>query len=106
MFFPVKRMNDNTGCCRVDAVVTVDSKGQIVLPKDLREKAGLKPNDKLAVIGCESEGKMCCYHDDQSRRSREKCESHAWTDVEGDSEVGGDLDERGKSQKDGEKGLC
>jgi AbrB family looped-hinge helix DNA binding protein len=60
MFFPVKRLNDNTGCCRVDAVVTVDSKGQIVLPKDLREKAGLKPNDKLAVIGCESEGKMCC----------------------------------------------
>jgi len=41
-------------------VVTVDSKGQIVLPKDLREKAKLKPNDKLAVVGCEREGEVCC----------------------------------------------
>ena len=56
----VKCMNEKTACCRVDAVVTIDSKGQIVLPKDLREKVGLKPDDKLAVIACENEGKMCC----------------------------------------------
>lgn len=56
----VKNMNDNPGCCSVDAVVTMDSKGQIVLPKNLREKAGLKPDDKLAVIGCEREGKIHC----------------------------------------------
>jgi len=53
-------MMDNVGCCRVDAVVTVDSKGQIVLPKDLREKAKLKPNNKLAVIACERDGEVCC----------------------------------------------
>lgn len=53
-------MNSSQGCCRVDAVVTIDSKGQIVLPKDLREKAKLKPNDKLALIGCEREGEVCC----------------------------------------------
>jgi antitoxin PrlF len=47
-------------CCKVDAVVTMDSKGQLVLPKDLREKAMLKPNDKLAIIGCESDGEVCC----------------------------------------------
>jgi AbrB family looped-hinge helix DNA binding protein len=47
-------------CCRVDAVVTVDSKGQIVLPKDLREKAGIIPDDKLALIGYECEGEVCC----------------------------------------------
>ena len=47
--------------CKVNAIVTMDSKGQIVLPKDLREKAKLKPNDKLAVIGCESEGEICCF---------------------------------------------
>jgi AbrB family looped-hinge helix DNA binding protein len=46
--------------CRVDAVVTMDSKGQILLPKDIRDKAGLKPNDKLAVVGCEKEGEICC----------------------------------------------
>lgn len=53
-------MNDNAGCCKVDAVVTMDPKGQIVLPKDLREKAGLKADDKLAVIGCERDGKIHC----------------------------------------------
>jgi len=38
----------------------MDSKGQIVLPKDIREKAKLKPDQKLALIGCESEGEICC----------------------------------------------
>jgi len=53
-------MNKSAECCKVDAVVTVDSKGQIVLPKDVRERAKLKPNDKLAVVGCEQEGEICC----------------------------------------------
>lgn len=47
-------------CCRIDAVVTVDSKGQIVLPKDVREKIKLKPNDKLAIISCGLENEKCC----------------------------------------------
>ena len=46
--------------CRIDAVVTMDVKGQIVLPKDLREKANFKPNDKIAVVACEKEGVVCC----------------------------------------------
>jgi len=53
-------MTNSERCCKVDAVVTIDSKGQIVLPKDVREKARLKPDDKLAVIGCESNGEICC----------------------------------------------
>jgi len=51
----------NKECCKIDAVVTVDAKGQIVLPKDLRERAKLEPNDKLAVIGCERDGEICCF---------------------------------------------
>jgi antitoxin PrlF len=47
-------------CCKIDAVVSIDSKGQIVLPKDLRERAKIKPNDKLAVIGFERDGEICC----------------------------------------------
>ena len=46
--------------CRIDAVVTMDVKGQIVLPKDLREKANIKPNEKLAVVACEKNGEVCC----------------------------------------------
>jgi len=45
---------------RVDAIVTIDSKGQMVIPKDLREKADLKPNDKLAIVTFEKEGEICC----------------------------------------------
>ena len=50
--------NDDTS--KIDAIVTMDAKGQIVLPKDLREKADLKPTDKIAVIAYEKEGKVCC----------------------------------------------
>jgi antitoxin PrlF len=46
--------------CRIDAVITMDVKGQIVLPKDLREKANFKPNEKIAVVACEKEGEVCC----------------------------------------------
>ncbi len=48
-------------CCKIDAVVTVDARGQLVLPKDLRERAKLAPNEKLAVIGCERNGDICCF---------------------------------------------
>lgn len=48
------------GRCRIESLVTIDERGQMVLPKDLRERAGLRAGDKLAVIGCESEGRICC----------------------------------------------
>jgi AbrB family looped-hinge helix DNA binding protein len=38
----------------------MDAKGQIVLPKDLREKANIKPNEKIAVVACEKQGEVCC----------------------------------------------
>jgi antitoxin PrlF len=47
-------------CCKIDAVVTMDAKGQIVLPKDLRERANLNPGEKLAIIGFEHDGNVCC----------------------------------------------
>ncbi len=47
-------------CCQVDAVVSVDTRGQIVLPKDVREKAGIKAGDKFVLLSSESEGKLCC----------------------------------------------
>ncbi len=46
--------------CRIDAIVSIDVKGQIVLPKDLREKADFNPGDKIAVVACEKEGEVCC----------------------------------------------
>ncbi len=48
------------GCCSVEAVVTVDSRGQIVLPKELRSAAGIRAGDKLAVVRMLSGGRVCC----------------------------------------------
>ena len=55
-----KMSSCNSDVCRIDAVITMDAKGQIVLPKDLREKANFKPNDKIAVVACEKDGEVCC----------------------------------------------
>ncbi|MFN3383586.1 MAG: HgcAB-associated protein HgcC [Archaeoglobaceae archaeon] len=51
------------GCsvCKLEAIVSIDSKGQIVLPKELREKAELKAGEKLAILSaCDENGKICC----------------------------------------------
>jgi AbrB family looped-hinge helix DNA binding protein len=48
------------GGCRVESLITVDERGQMVLPKELRDKAGIQGGDKLALISWEKEGKVCC----------------------------------------------
>ena len=49
-------------CCQVEAVVSIDERGQILLPKDLRAKADLNPGDKLAVVTAEDRGNICCIY--------------------------------------------
>jgi antitoxin PrlF len=46
--------------CKVEAVVSVDERGQMVLPKELRDRAHIRAGDKLAVVGCERDGAICC----------------------------------------------
>ena len=46
--------------CRVEAVLSVDERGQMVLPKDVREKAGIRTGDKLALISWSRDGDVCC----------------------------------------------
>jgi antitoxin PrlF len=48
------------GCCQVEAVVGVDARGQMVLPKELREKVGIKADDKLAVVAWKKGDEVCC----------------------------------------------
>jgi len=52
--------NKESSCFKVVSVVSVDDRGQMVLPKELREKAHIKTGDKLAVVTMEKEGKICC----------------------------------------------
>ncbi len=57
-----KRSGVESGCgpgmacqCRVEALVSIDARGQMILPKDLREKAGIQNKDKLAVLRWEGD---------------------------------------------------
>lgn len=43
-------LENDQPCCKVESVVSIDERGQMVLPKDLREKANIKAGDKLAVV--------------------------------------------------------
>jgi len=41
-------------------LISVDERGQMVLPKEMREKADIRPDDKLALVSWEKDGKICC----------------------------------------------
>ncbi len=47
-------------CCQVAAIVRVDERGQMVLPKDVRDRMGLAAGDRLALTTVESGGRVCC----------------------------------------------
>ncbi len=49
-----------SSCCAVKAMVTIDERGQMVLPKELRDEVGLKAGDKLVVVAMAEKGKVCC----------------------------------------------
>jgi antitoxin PrlF len=48
------------GCCRLVSLVGVDERGQMILPKEIREKARIKPGDKLALVAWEKADEICC----------------------------------------------
>ena len=47
-------------CCKVESLISVDERGQMVLPKEIREKANIRAGDKLALISWEKDGQVCC----------------------------------------------
>ena len=56
----MSQKNQGASCCKVEAMVSIDERGQMVLPKDIREKANIHAGDKLAVTSWEKNGKICC----------------------------------------------
>lgn len=47
-------------CCKVESIVSVDERGQMVLPKEVRDAAGIRPGDKLAIILWKKGEDVCC----------------------------------------------
>lgn len=55
------RADGGVSRCKVEALVSIDERGQMVLPKELREKADIHPGDKLAITSWERDGRVCCF---------------------------------------------
>lgn len=53
-------LDKKLGCCKVESIISIDDRGQMVLPKEIRDKANIRTGDKLAVISWEKDGKVCC----------------------------------------------
>ncbi len=53
-------LGNNSAGCKVESIISVDERGQMVLPKELRDKAKISAGDKLAVTSWEKGGEVCC----------------------------------------------
>ncbi len=53
-------LDKKLGCCKVESIISIDDRGQMVLPKEIRDKANIRSGDKLAVVSWEKDGKVCC----------------------------------------------
>jgi AbrB family looped-hinge helix DNA binding protein len=47
---------------KVESIISVDERGQMVLPKELRDKAKIHAGDKLALVSWEKDGEICCLY--------------------------------------------
>lgn len=46
---------------QIDAIVSLDERGQIVIPKNVRKTLNFNPGDKFALMSChDSKGMLCC----------------------------------------------
>ncbi|MBM4275426.1 MAG: AbrB/MazE/SpoVT family DNA-binding domain-containing protein [Deltaproteobacteria bacterium] len=49
-----------SGSYKVESIITIDGRGQMVLPKEIRDQAGILAGDKLAVVTWSKGDKVCC----------------------------------------------
>ena len=49
-----------TGGFKVESIISVDERGQMLLPKDFRAKHGIEAGEKLALVSFENNGALCC----------------------------------------------
>lgn len=63
------KKTESAACCpdtgtangfKDESILSIDDRGQMVLPKDVRDRAGISPGDKLALITLEKDGVICC----------------------------------------------
>lgn len=52
--------DDTAGSYHVESIITVDERGQMVLPKQIRERAQISAGDRLALVTWAKEDRICC----------------------------------------------
>ena len=55
-----KQKTERSECCKVESIVSVDERGQMVLPKEVRDAAGIRAGDKLAIVMWKKGEEVCC----------------------------------------------
>ena len=45
---------------KIESILTMDAKGQILLPKDVRERLQFAAGEKIALVVLENNGNPCC----------------------------------------------
>jgi len=55
-------MGKEMSFCQVESIISVDERGQMVLPKELRDKANIRAGDKLAIVSWDKGGEICCLY--------------------------------------------
>lgn len=50
----------NPAPCQVEAVVSIDSRGQIVIPKEVWKRANISDGDKPALVSWMNKDAVCC----------------------------------------------
>ena len=58
-FSPVRK---GLNSCKVESIISIDDRGQMVLPKELRDKANIRAGDKLALVSWDKGGEICCIY--------------------------------------------
>jgi len=54
--------DEGRSSCKVESIISVDERGQMVLPKELRDKANIRAGDKLAIVTWDRGGEICCIY--------------------------------------------
>lgn len=54
------KSDGNPATCQIEAVLSIDSRGEIMIPKDFRKRANIQDGDKLALLSWMNRDEICC----------------------------------------------
>lgn len=51
---------NNEPCCKLESIVSIDERGQMVLPKEIRETVNIRAGEKLALVSWGQMNEVSC----------------------------------------------